>query len=161
MPPIQILTGPAPPAQPSKSVLPLVAHLAAQLLKIPSGRSTANPSLVRVTAVRGRVLCTQCHGENDDYFIFSQWCAAPQREDQVPDDMCILHIDEKALIPRIQQFQTFINSSSSAVRRDATALAFEQFLASEKSSSFKKNPDGTTFGRHRFSLLAGYLRKTA
>ena len=134
------------------SVLPLVAHLAAQLLKIPSGRSTTNPSLVRVTAVRGRVLCTQFHGENDDNFIFCQWCAATQREDQTPDDECTLHRDEEALTTHLQQFQTFINSSSSAVRRDATALAFEQFLASRKSSLSKESRRHNLRTSSRFSV---------
>ena len=136
LPPIQILTGPAPPAQPSNKRSSVSGPPRGP--EIPSGRSTAHPSLVRVTAVRGRVLCTQCHGENDDNFIFCQWCATPQREDQAPDDECTLHIDEEALTTRLQQFQTFINSSSSAVRRDTTALAFEQFLASRKSSFSKK-----------------------
>ena len=110
------------------SVLPLVAYLAAQFLKIPSGRSTANPSLVRVTAVRGRVFA---HGVvNYDNFVFCQWCAARQREDRAPD-VCSPH-RQGSFVHTVTAVQYIKNSSNSAVRRDATALAFGLFLVSRK-----------------------------
>ena len=101
-------------------------------------RSLANPSLVRVSAVRGRVLCTQCHGENDDNFLFCQWCAAPKGEEKESTNKSTLLIDEEAISLRIRQFRAAKYSSDSVVRRDATVLTFEQFLTSRESSPSRR-----------------------
>ena len=60
-----------------RSILPTIGAVLSQLVGgIPV---TNNPpiTLRRVSDTRGGVLCSKCHGENDDAFYFCQWCAAP------------------------------------------------------------------------------------
>ena len=53
------------------TILPVVQSILSSLC---AGRlmPTSAPTLVRVAIARGRVLCPECRGENDDMFHFSQ-----------------------------------------------------------------------------------------
>ena len=93
---------------------------------------TNNPSrtLVRVSDTRGRVLCSKCHGENDDAFHFCQWCAAPSTYGSRGSDTALLCIDEYAIKQRFAQFMETVVGKPSTRRRDAASLLFERFLQS-------------------------------
>ena len=64
---------------------------------------TNNPprTLIRVSDTRDRVLCSKCHGENDDAFHFYQWCVAPSTYGSKGSDTALLYIDEYAIEQRL------------------------------------------------------------
>ena len=93
---------------------------------------TNNPptSLIRVSDTRGRVLCSQFHGENDDAFHFCQWCAAPSTYGSKDSDTAVLCIDEYAIEQRFAQLTKAVAGKPSTRRRDSASLLFERFLQS-------------------------------
>ena len=91
---------------------------------------TSAPMLVRVAVARGRVLCPECHGENDDMFHFCQWCATPSACYLISAEGARLSIDEVALGARYTQFTTSLESKTSTVRREAATTLLGQFFSS-------------------------------
>ena len=62
-----------------------------------------NQTFPRVAAVRGRVLCSRCHGENDDTFYFCQWCAASPSVAHDKPEAGTLHVNMDALRTRFER----------------------------------------------------------
>ena len=91
---------------------------------------TSAPTLVRVAVVRGRVLCPESHGENDDMFHFCQWCATPSTCYSVSAEGARLSKDEAAVGARYTQFTTSLENKISTVRREAATTLLGQFLSS-------------------------------
>ena len=93
---------------------------------------TNNPprTLIRVSDTRGRVLCSICHGENDDAFHFCQWCAAPSTYGSKDSDTALLCIDEYAIEQRFAQFTKAVAGKPSTRQRDSASLVFKRFLQS-------------------------------
>ena len=91
---------------------------------------TSAPTLVRVAVARGRVLCPECHGENNDMFHFCQWCATPSTCYSISAQGARLSIDEAALGARYTQFTTSLENKTSTVRREAATTLLGQFLSS-------------------------------
>ena len=92
--------------------------------------ATSAPTLVRVAVARGRVLCPECHGENDDMFHVCQWYAKPSTCDSISTEEACLSIDEAALGARYTQFTTSLENKTSTVRREAATTLLGQFLSS-------------------------------
>ena len=90
--------------------------------------STSAPTLVRVAVARGRVLCPECHGENDDLFYFCQWCATPSARYTISAEGSALSIDEAVLGARCTQFATSLANKTTTVRREAATTLLGQFL---------------------------------
>lgn len=92
----------------------------------------ASRSLVKVSPARARVLCSRCHGENDEQFHHCQWCGRkrPDRENQARSGQAMLLIDEVALTKRLVQFEKDVAAQASTKSRSATAVQFGNFLAS-------------------------------
>ena len=111
------------------TILPVVQSLLSSLC---AGKltPTSAPTLVRVAVARGRVLCPECHGENDDMFHFCQWCATPSTCDSISTEEACLSIDEAALGARYTQFTTSLENKTSTVRREAATTLLGQFLSS-------------------------------
>lgn len=161
-PPIQLLADLATPAQTSNKLSlvsgpprgPLPTNSIRSLNRKPfTYTSRHRPRTSFIHTVPGRKQRQLCPRR--------QWCTTPEQEYRVPDDECTLDIDEEAFTTRLQLFQTFIDSPRSAVRRDATTLAFEQIFFIAEIEFLRKNSNGTTLRRHCVSLLARLLRKTA
>ena len=93
-------------------------------------KPTFAPTLVRVAVARGRVLCPECHGENDDMFHFCQLCATPNTWYSISAEGARLSIDEAALGARYTQFTTSLENKTSTVRREAATTLLGQFLSS-------------------------------
>ena len=110
-------------------MLPVVQSLLSSLC---AGKltPTSAPTLVRVAVARGRVLCSECHGENDGMFHFCQWCATPSTCYSINTEGARLSIDEAALGARYTQFTTSLENKTSAVRREAATTLLGQFLSS-------------------------------
>ena len=92
--------------------------------------NTPPRTLIRVSDTRGRVLCSKCHGENDDAFPFCQWCAAPSTYGSKDSDTALLCIDEYAIEKIFAQFTKAVAGKPSTRRRDSASLLFERFLQS-------------------------------
>ena len=90
----------------------------------------STPTLVRVVVARGRVLCPECHGENNDIFHFCQWCATPSICYTISAEGDRLSIDEAALGARYTQFATPLGNKASTLRREAATTRLGQFLTS-------------------------------
>ena len=95
-------------------------------------------TLLRVATVRGRALCTRCHGENDDTFYFCQWYAASSSVAHDKPKAGTLRVNMDTVRTRFAQFTSAADASASATRRDATALLFEQFLLSCASGGIQR-----------------------
>ena len=93
-------------------------------------KPTSAPTLVRVAVARGRVVCPECHGENNDMFHLRQWCATPSTYYTISAEGARLSIDEAALGARYTQFITSLESKTSTVRREAATTLLGQFLLS-------------------------------
>ena len=93
---------------------------------------TNNPrrTLIRVSDTRGRVLCSKCHGENDDAFQLCQWCAAPSTYGSKNSDTALICKDEYAIEQRFAQFMKAVAGKPSTRRRDSASLLLERFLQS-------------------------------
>ena len=111
------------------TILPVVQSL---LFSLCAGklRPTSAPTLVRVAVVRGRALCPECHGENDDMYHFCQWCATPSTCYSITAEGARLSIDEAALGARYTQFPTSLENKTSTVRRETATTLLGQFLSS-------------------------------
>ena len=109
------------------TILPVVQSLLSSLC---AGQltPTSAPTLVRVAVARGRVLCPECHGENDDMFHFCQWCATPSTSYTISAEVARLSIDEAALEPWYTQFTTSLGNKTSTVRRQAATTLLGQFF---------------------------------
>ena len=92
------------------------------------------PPLVKVSASRARVLCPECHSENDDSFRFCQWCGYSIAQHQ-PRTTPPLQVDEEAISRRYQQFLNAWAEKASARSRSATWALFSNFLASRRNGS--------------------------
>ena len=95
------------------TILPVLQSLLSSLC---AGKltPTSAPTLVRVAVARGRVLCPECHGENDDMFHFCQWCATtPSTCYSISAKEACLSIDEAALGARYTQFTTSLENKTS------------------------------------------------
>ena len=55
-----------------RSVLPILGAVMSLLVRGIPVTNTSPRVLIRVSDTRGRVLCSKCHGENDDAFHFCQ-----------------------------------------------------------------------------------------
>ena len=88
------------------------------------------PTLVRVEVARGRALCPDCHGKNDDMFHFCQWCATPSTCNTISAEGARLLIDEAALGAQYTQFSISLGNKTFTVRREATTTLLGQFLTS-------------------------------
>ena len=97
--------------------------------------NTPPRTLIRVSDTRGRVLCSKCHGENDDGFHFCQQCAAMGTYGSSSSDTALLCIDEFAIEQRFAQFAKAVAGKPSTRRRDSTSLLFERFLQSRVAGS--------------------------
>ena len=86
-----------------RTVLILIVGLLAPFLvgHVPS--HTPNQTLPRVAAVRGRVWCPRCHGENDDTFHFCQWCAASSSVVHDKAETGTLHVNMDAVRTRFAE----------------------------------------------------------
>ena len=91
---------------------------------------TSALTLVRVAVARGRVLCPECHGENDDMFHFCHWCATPSTCCTISVDEARLSIDDAAVGAQYTQFTTSLETQTSTVRREAAMTLLGQFLSS-------------------------------
>ena len=111
------------------TILPVVQSLLSSLC---AGKltPTSAPTLVRVAVARGRVLCPECHGENDVMFHFCQWCATPSTSSSISAEGARLPIDEAGLGARYTQFTTFLENKTPTVRREAATTLLRQFLSS-------------------------------
>ena len=89
-----------------------------------------NAALVRVSAVRSRVLCPTCQGENDEEFTFCQWCWESSETDKNTTTDATMIIDDKALNIRFLQFEKAQAARASEKRRNATTILFNRFLRS-------------------------------
>lgn len=87
-------------------------------------------ALVRVTAVRARVLCPHCIGQNDEGFRYCQFCGDPPEQEKTPAGPSPLQINEQALQSRAQEFQNAMAKLESIKRRGVTADLFSRFLIS-------------------------------
>ena len=78
------------------------------LSPLASGMPSTNTrprTLTQVSDIRGRVLGSNCHGENDDAFHFCQWCAAPSSyASKDSNTTALLYIDKYAIEQRFAQF---------------------------------------------------------
>ena len=90
---------------------------------------TSAPTLVRVAVARGRVLCPECRGENDDMFHFCQWCATRCTCYSIIGKGARLSIDEAALGARYTQLTTSLENKTSTVRREAATTLSGQSLS--------------------------------
>ena len=111
------------------TTLPVVQSLLSSLC---AGKltPTSAPTLVRVAVARGRVLCPECRGENDDMFHFCQWCATRSTCYSISGEGARLSIDEAALGARYTQLTTSLENKTSTVRREAATTLSGQFLSS-------------------------------
>ena len=111
------------------TILPVVQFLLSSLC---AGKltPTSAQTLVRVAVARGRVLCPECHGENDGMFYFCQWWATPSTCYSISADQTRLSIDEAALKARYTQFTTSLENKTSTGRREAATTLLGQFLSS-------------------------------
>ena len=116
------------------TILPVMQSLLSSLC---SGQltPTSAPTLVRVAVARGRALCSECHGENDDMFHFRQWCATPSTCYLISAKGARLSIDEAALGAQYTQFTTSLENKTSTVRREAATTLLRQFLSSRTTGS--------------------------
>ena len=121
-----------------RTFLTLTGGLLAPLLTEQRPSLAHNQTLPRVAAVRGRVLCARCHGENDDTFYFCQWCAVSSSVAHDKPEAGTLHVNTDTVRTRFTQFTTAANASAPAARRDATALLIEQFLLSRASGGSQR-----------------------
>ena len=99
------------------TILPAVQFFLSSLC---SGKlaPTSALTLVRVAVARGRVLCPECHKENDDMFHVCQWCATPSTCYSISAGGARLSIDEAAQGARYTQFTTSLENKTSTVRRE-------------------------------------------
>ena len=123
-----LIPGHRPLATPDRHILPVVQSLLSSLC---AGKltPTSAPTLVRVAVARGRVLCPECYGENDDMFHFCQWCATPSTCYSISTEGTRLSIDEAALAARYTQFTTSLENNTSMVRREAATTLLGQFFS--------------------------------
>ena len=111
------------------TILPVVQSLLASLCA-DKLTPTSAPTLVRVAVARGRVLCPEFHGENDDMFHSCQWCATPSTRYSISAEGARLSIDEAALGARYTQFTASLENKTTTVRREAATTLLGQFLSS-------------------------------
>ena len=100
------------------TILPVVQSLLSSLCT-DKLTPTSAPTLLHVAVARGRALCPECHGENDDMFHFCQWCATPSTCYSISTEGACLSIDDPALGARYTQFTTSLENKTSMVRREA------------------------------------------
>ena len=113
-----------------RSILPILGIMLSLLTRGTTASSAPPRTLIRVSDTRGRVLCSKCHGENDDTFHFCQWCTAPSTYSSKIGDTATMCIDEPAIEQRFAQFTKAVADKPSTRRRDAASLLFERFLQS-------------------------------
>ena len=112
-----------------RTILPVVQSLLSSLCAGQLTRTSA-PTLVRVAVARGRVLCPECHRENNDKFHFCEWSATPSTCYTISAEGATLSIDEAALGAQYTQFTTSLECKTSTVRRENTTTLLGQFLTS-------------------------------
>ena len=112
-----------------RTILPVVQSLFSSLC---AGHLTPTfaPTLVHVAVACGRVLCPECHGENDGMFHFCQWCATPSTCYSISAEGARLPINETALGARYTQFTRSLENKTSTVRRETATTLLGQFLSS-------------------------------
>ena len=113
-----------------RSILPTLGAVLSLLVSWIPVTNTPPRTLIRVSDTRGRVLCSKCHGENDDAFHFCYWCAAPSTYGSKGSDTALLCIDEYAIEQRFAQFTKAVAGKPFTRRRDSASLLFERFLQS-------------------------------
>lgn len=89
-----------------------------------------SPALVNLSAVRARVLCPGCIGQDDESFIYCQRCARRSRKTRRKVDEPPLVINKEAIPMRYAQLLTTANTRASSKSRSATAHLFSNFLLS-------------------------------
>ena len=111
------------------TILPVVQSLLSSLC---AGKftPTSAPTPVRVAVARGRVLCPECHGENDDMFHFCQWCVTPSTCYSISAEGARLSIDEAAVGARYTTFTTSLENKTSTVGRKTDTTLLGQFISS-------------------------------
>ena len=122
--------------------------------------STNTPlrTLTQVSDIRGRVLCSNYHGENDDAFHFCQWCAAPSPCASKDSDTALLYVDKYAIEQRLTQFTKAVADKPSTRRQDVASLLFEYLLQFRvPGGSVHIHGDGTTHWRSSPPILARIL----
>ena len=126
---------------------------------IPS-TNTPPRTLTQVSDIRGRVLCSNCHGENDDAFHFCQWCAAPSPYASKDSDTALLYIDKYAIEQRFAQFTKAVADKPSTRRQDVASLLLEYLLKFRvPGGSVHIHGDGTTQWRSSPPMLARTIFK--
>ena len=113
-----------------RSILPILGTVVSLLVCGIPLTNTPPITLIRVSNTRGRVLCSKCHGENDDAFHVCQWCAAPSTYGSRDSDTALLCLDEYAIEQRFAQFTKAVAGKPSIRRWDSASLLFERFLQS-------------------------------
>ena len=109
------------------TILPVVQSLLSSLC---AGKLTTTSAPTLVAVARGRVLCPECRGENDDMFHFCQGCATRSTCYSISGEGARLSIDEAALGARYTQLTTSLENRTSTVRREAATTLSGQFLSS-------------------------------
>ena len=114
------------------SLRSLVQQLAALLAGFSVDRGlpkAQNNSLIKVSAIRARVLCQKCHGEHDEAFKFCQFCGKPWIVEE-RDVTLTMHVDEKAIDKRAEQFHAAVAALASVRSRNQSTDLFNRFLGS-------------------------------
>ena len=115
-----------------RSLSSLVQQLAGVLAGLSASRcppGAPNTCLIKVSAIRARVLCPKCHGENDEAFTFCQFCGKPTVavSETINQPM---RIDEEAIERRAEQFHNAQAALASVRSRNQSTDLFNRFLRS-------------------------------
>ena len=111
-----------------RSIPPILGAVLSFLVRGIPVTNASPRTLTRVSDARGRVLCSECHGENNDEFLFCESCAAPTTYGSRDSDNDLLCIDEHAIEQRFAQFTKAVAGKPSTCRRDSDSLLLGRFL---------------------------------
>ena len=135
-------------------VLGLTRFVVQQMAELQAGRnrdevqtSTNNASLVKVSAIRARLLCRTCLRENEA-FRFCQFCGNPCSA--IESGNKTMHIDEKPIESRLRQFHRAAAAQAPVKSKNQTTKLVNRFLQSREGKGVKNMATAQPKRRTRF-----------
>lgn len=120
--------------------------------------NTSNASLVKVSAIRARVLCPTCLGENDEVFRFCHFRGKHYSATKGSGTKT-MHVDERAIDSRLGQFHRAVAALASVKRKYQTIDLFNRFLQSREGKGAKRMAAAQPTDVRDFVLLARCMRR--